>query len=208
MGGAAATTGHRALTAADGSSGLELQTGRLTLRELSADDFEAVHLYASDPEVVAYVPWGPNTEHDTRTFLEQNAQSAMARPRLDHVLGIVPAGQDRLVGTVGLYVSPDDQGQAMLGYVLSRTAWGQGYATEAAAAMLELGFLVLDLRRIWAACDPDNRGSIRVLEKIGMTREGRLRDDTVIRGRVRDTLRWGILEREWHTGTLPERSRE
>lgn len=196
------------MTGTDPSEGLELNTDRLILRELSEDDFEAVHAYGSDPEVVAYVPWGPNTEHDTRTFLEQNARDASALPRLQHVLGIEVAGESRLVGTVGLYVVPQDQGQAMLGYVLSRDAWGHGYATEAVAAMLEFGFLVLDLRRIWAACDPDNQGSIRVLEKAGMTREGRLRDDTLIRGRVRDTLRWGILEREWHAGTLPERSRE
>jgi RimJ/RimL family protein N-acetyltransferase len=196
------------VTAVNRSEGLELRTDRLILRELSDSDFEAVHAYGSDPEVVAFVPWGPNTEHETRTFLQQTSERVSSRPRLHHVLGIVVADRDQLVGTVGLYQRPEDQGQAMLGYVLSVDAWGHGYATEASATMLELGFLVLDLRRIWAACDPDNRASIRVLEKIGMTREGLLRDDTLIRGRVRDTLRWGILEREWHAGTLPERSRE
>ena len=67
--------------------------------------------------------------------------------------------------------------------------------------MVEMGFDVLGLRRIWAACDPDNTGSRRVLEKTGMQIEGLLRDDTVIRSEVRDTLLWGILEREWHSNT-------
>ena len=85
----------------------------------------------------------------------------------------------------------------MLGYAYGRAAWGRGIATEAARVMVEMGFDVLGLRRIWAACDPENTGSRRVLEKVGMQVEGLLRGDTVIRGEVRDTLLWGILEPEW-----------
>ena len=73
--------------------------------------------------------------------------------------------------------------------------------------MVEMGFDVLGLRRIWAACDPDNSASRRVLEKAGLQVEGRLRQDCVIRGEVRDSLLWGILEAEWReraAGEWPE----
>lgn len=179
------------------------RTDRLVLREMHADDFEAVHAYASDPEVVRWVPWGPNTETDTRDFVAVTMASAAADPRLDWILAVETREAPRLLGTVALYIRYHDQDQAMLGYALGRDAWGRGYATEAATAMLELGFDALGLRRIWAACDPDNAKSRRVLEKIGMTLEGRLRQDTVIRGQVRDSLVWGILQREWRDRTVP-----
>lgn len=171
-----------------------LETDRLILRELSMDDFESVHAYGSDPEVVQFVPWGPNTEQITRDFLERNIQKAAADPRQDFIYGVVPKGDDRLVGSVGIY---SDGHQAMLGYAYGRETWGRGYATEAALAMVGLAFDVLHLRRVWASCDPDNTASARVLQKCGMTLEGRLREDNDIRGRLRDTLVWGILEREW-----------
>ena len=176
-----------------------LETERLVLREITERDFEAVHAYASDIEVVQYVPWGPNTEQDTHDFLAHCLLSAAAEERLDYVFGVEFRDDPGLVGTCGLYLKNADPGQAMLGYAYGRPAWGRGIATEAALVMVEMGFDVLGLRRIWAACDPDNTGSRRVLEKIGMQVEGLLREDTVIRGEVRDTLLWGILEPEWQS---------
>ena len=180
-----------------------LRTERLILREMCADDYEAVHAYASDPEVVRYVPWGPNTENDTRDFIAATLTGAAADPRFDYIFAVEAREAPRLLGTVGLYIRYQDTDQAMLGYVYAREAWGRGYATEAAAAMLEVGFDVLGLRRIWASCDPDNAGSRAVLSKIGMTLEGRLRQDAVIRGEVRDNLVWGILQPEWRERSAP-----
>jgi ribosomal-protein-alanine N-acetyltransferase len=173
-----------------------LASPRLRYRELALDDYDAVHAYASDPEVVRYLGWGPNTEQDTRDFLERAVAGASAEPREKHELAVVTADDGRLVGSVGLYLAPADE-QAMLGYCYHPDAWGRGLATEAAETMLDFGFGVLLLHRIWAGCDPDNVGSVRVLEKIGMTREGRLREATKIRGEFRDTLVYGLLAREW-----------
>lgn len=174
-----------------------LETERLILREISERDFDAVHAYASDPEVVEYVPWGPNTPQDTHDFLARTMTQAVAEPRLDYVFAVELRDSPGMLGSVGLYIRPGDQDQAMLGYAYAREAWGRGIATEAALAMVAMGFDVLGLRRIWAACDPENAGSRGVLEKVGMRVEGLLRDDMVIRGDVRDNLLWGILEREW-----------
>jgi RimJ/RimL family protein N-acetyltransferase len=173
------------------------ETERLVLREIDEDDFDAIHGYASDPEVVQYVPWGPNTEEDTHDFIARTMTSAAAEPRLEYVFGVELREEPGMLGTVGLYLRPADPDQAMLGYAYGSPAWGRGIATEAALAVVELGFDVLGLRRIWASCDPDNTASRRVLEKVGMTIEGLLRADMIIRGDVRDNLVWGILEPEW-----------
>ena len=73
----------------------------------------------------------------------------------------------------------------------------QGVATEAARLLLGFGFAVLGRRRIEATCDPDNVASRRVLEKLGMQFEGRLRDDLPMRDGWRDSLLFSIVEGEW-----------
>jgi len=82
----------------------------------------------------------------------------------------------------------------MLGYCYDRAAWGRGYATEAASEILDFGFDVLLLHRVWAGCDPENVASARVLEKLGMRLEGHLRESERIRGAYRDTLVYAVIE--------------
>jgi [ribosomal protein S5]-alanine N-acetyltransferase len=84
-----------------------------------------------------------------------------------------------------------------LGYALNRAYWGQGYGTEAARAVIDFGFGVLNLHRIGASVLADNSGSIRVLTKIGMQFEGVKRDFTAIRGRHEDLHSYSILKPEW-----------
>jgi ribosomal-protein-alanine N-acetyltransferase len=80
-----------------------------------------------------------------------------------------------------------------MGYLISPAAQGQGYATEAARALLDFGLAAGGLHRITATCDPENTGSVRVLEKIGMSREGHLHDHFLIRGTWRDRLLYARL---------------
>jgi RimJ/RimL family protein N-acetyltransferase len=86
---------------------------------------------------------------------------------------------------------------AVIGYCFNKTYWGKGYATEAVRALLEFGFNRLTLHRISANCDPSNVASNRVLMKAGMKLEGRLRENLRVKGRWRDTMVYGILEREY-----------
>lgn len=158
-------------------------------------DLDAVHGYASDPEVTRYMSWGPNTRDDTRSFLHFVLSAASANPRLVYELGVIESATGRLVGACGLHGSGD--GQAMLGYCLHQDAWGMGYGTEAARAHLGFAFEQLRLHRVWAGTDPDNAASARVLEKLGMTREGHLRENAHLRSEWRDTIVFAMLDREW-----------
>jgi [ribosomal protein S5]-alanine N-acetyltransferase len=175
---------------------------RLFLREYRDDDFEAVHAFGSDPEVVEYLPWGPNTESDTRKFLARAHCYRASDPRWIFELAVVrrdegEGGGGELIGGIGLH---KDGSNAVMAYSGSRSAWGQGYATEAAGLMLDLGFRELDLHRIWAVCDPENTPSASVLRRLGMRQEGHLREAVLIRGEWRDSLIFAILESEWRAG--------
>jgi RimJ/RimL family protein N-acetyltransferase len=171
-----------------------LKGTHLFLRDYEAADFEAVHAYAQDPEVVRYMVWGPNSESETREFLATARSQATAEPRTVYELAVVETSSGKLVGGIGLR---PDKLQAMLGYCFSRPSWGQGFATEASRLLVGFGFESLGLHRIWARCDAENLGSLRVLEKVGMRREGVFFQDCQIRGEWRNTVLMAMLKDEW-----------
>ena len=86
---------------------------------------------------------------------------------------------------------------ALLGYCLDEPAWGQGFATEAAGALLQWAFNTLDLNRVQSEADTRNAASGRVLEKLGFSHEGTLRENCIVAGEVSDSWVYGLLRREW-----------
>jgi ribosomal-protein-alanine N-acetyltransferase len=184
---------------------MEILTERLKLREFTQDDFQAVHEYASDPETVRYMPFGPNTEEETREFINRNLKRQQEQPRTEYGLGIVLKREDRLIGACGIHGVTEMQ--ASIGYILNRGYWGHGYATEAAKALVDHLFDELGVHRVYASCDPENHASIRVLEKVGMSLEGRLRENMIIHGEYRDSLVFGILVNEWKTNNKVQPNR-
>ena len=176
---------------------IRLTTRRLVLREFASDDWRAVHQYASDPLVVQYMGWGPNNEQQTQAFIGRAMSLAAQRPRREFELAVVLKEQQRLAGGCGLTIEQRDHDEGFLGYCYARAAWGQGYATEAAGAMLQFGFEQCGLHRIFATCDVRNIGSWRVMEKLGMHREGCLREHRRFRGEWRDSFVYAVLCQEW-----------
>lgn len=176
---------------------LMLTTDRLILREFGDDDRQAVHSYASDPQVTCYVVWGPNTEQQTKEFIERMKCHARQTPRREHNLAVVLKEGNRLIGGCGLTLEGEDAKVGVLGYCYDRRHWGMGYATEAASCLLRFGFDTLGLRRIYSMADVRNTGSWRVMEKLGMQREGHLREHVLSKGQWRNTFLYGILEHEW-----------
>ena len=169
----------------------------VVLRELRLSDWEGIHSYASLPEACRYQAWGPNTEEDSRAFCEQQLAAALEEPRRLYALAITKSDVDYILGMASLHVRSFEHGQADISYIVHPREWGKGYATDSAFLLLEFGFSALRLHRIYATCDPRNLASARVLEKIGMTLEGRLRESLRIRDGWRDSLVYSILAHEW-----------
>jgi ribosomal-protein-alanine N-acetyltransferase len=174
-----------------------ITTPRLALRDFLEDDWSAVHDYAADLDVVRYMPWGPNSEEETRAFVERAIAAASAEPRTSFEFAVTLADTGRLIGGCGIRIASRSHRSADMGYCLRKDAWGRGYATEAAAAVLGFGFDVLNSHRVFATCDTENLASARVLEKLGMRREAHFREDTRLRGRWRDSYLYAVLEQEW-----------
>lgn len=178
--------------------GMEIFTKRLLMREYTAGDLDAVHAFAADPRVCVFVEWGPNTPEDSAAFLRSCLAEQHTEPRSVTTLAITVDGA--VIGSIALMpadssLTPEntrEDGLAELGYVLAAEAWGKGYATEAAVAMLEFAGKSLGFRRVVATCRPENTGSIRVLEKAGLRRAALLPGHKVIDGQARDSLLFTI----------------
>jgi RimJ/RimL family protein N-acetyltransferase len=171
----------------------ELRTERLVLRRFRPEDWGSVHMYGTDPEVVRFMEWGPNTPDETTVWLDRMIEAYDATPQTQFPFAVQRSADGRLVGSVELQIVNEEHRRGELGYVITRDAWGNGYATEAAAALLQFGFEQLGLHRIGATCDPENGGSGRILEKIGMQLEGCLRSFFHIRGEWRDRLVYAAI---------------
>ena len=150
-------------------------TDRLRLRRPRMSDAGAVLRYGSDPEVVRYMTWPRHSGVDTvEAWLARCAQAWSTGEEFSWLLTLPP--EDEAIGTVACCV----RGAGLdFGFVLSRSSWGRGLATEAARAVVQWGWAVPTIRRIWATCDAENVASMRVLEKAGLCREGLLRGGLV-----------------------------
>jgi len=147
-------------------------TDRLCLRRPTLSDAESIHDgYATDPEVTRYLIWQPHKHIDeTKEFLRRCDEGWSTGSDYPWAITLKDSGE--LIGMVGLRVH---EYKADAGYCLARKFWGKGFATEAATAIVSWALAQPQIYRVWAMVDVDNAASARVLEKVGMEREGIMR---------------------------------
>jgi RimJ/RimL family protein N-acetyltransferase len=174
---------------------LPLRTARLTLRDFVPTDFDAIHSYASDPEVTRYMFYEPRTAADTHAYLERMLASQREEPRMIWELGAVETVHDRLVGACDLTLVNTQE--ADLGFIFWREVWGMGYATEAARALVRAGFQQFGLIRIFATCDIANHASSRVLKRAGLQREATLENHKYAKGRWWTSFLYSVRRAQW-----------
>jgi RimJ/RimL family protein N-acetyltransferase len=175
---------------------MRITTERLVLREFVADDWRDVLAYQRDSRYLRYYAWTDRSEDDVRAFVQMFLDFQAEQPRRKFQLAVTLDG-GQLIGNCGIRRKPENEWEADIGYELAPEHWGRGYATEAARAMVAFGFRELGLHRVSSWCIADNVASARVLEKLGLRLEGRLRENDHFKGRWWDTLLFGLLESEW-----------
>ena len=175
-------------------AGSRIETERLIIRGFVPGDWPDLHEYLSQESVVEYEPYGVFT-------VEGSRREAAARSKDDRYLAVCLKDGGKLIGN--LYLSERDYETWELGFVFNANYQGMGYASESAQALIGDAFKNRSARRITANCNPLNARSWRLLERLGMRREGHMlktvwfkRDDE---GRPiwHDTYAYGILAEEW-----------
>jgi RimJ/RimL family protein N-acetyltransferase len=177
----------------DPSGGFELRSARLLLRPIALADIPAFFEYRSDPEIGRFQSFRPERLEDARAFLAATAREPDL-PGTWFQLGIFSEGA--MIGDIGIHFLGSDDPQCEIGYTLSRDSQGKGYASEAVSAVLEYLFSVLGKHRVTASVDPENRASIRLLERAGFRKEGLFVKSLLVGGEWKDDMAYGLLAEE------------
>lgn len=179
-----------------------VQSNRLLIRPFTADDWPAVHAYTSDPTVMHFLPEELMDAEQTRAFINENlGAKAQHHP-------VILKANDELIGHFTFHTWYSDRIYE-IGWVLHPDYHGQGYATEGAAVLLQHAFEHLNVHRVIATCQPENPASYRVMEKLGMQREGLFRQ-CIERpdGTWWDEYFYAILADEWFAQAADTANRE
>ncbi len=182
---------------------LPIETSRLRLRALVAEDLGVLHAINSREDVVRWLHWGPRSEDDIRELLETQIARTRDQPETGVMLAVDLAATGESVGQVSLRVGPLEHRQGEIGFIFNPAHHGRGYATEAAEAMLALAFGVYDLHRVCGRLEPRNVASARVLENVGMRREAHLIENEWVKDEWQSEAVYALLAREWHSAPAP-----
>ncbi|MBA3549297.1 MAG: GNAT family N-acetyltransferase [Nannocystis sp.] len=166
------------------------------LRPLREADAAAIRGYRDDPEVARYQSWDRYSEADALAMITSLAGTSPGTPGAWFQWGIVHRSSGALIGDCGLKTR-DDPRLGELGYTLARGHQGQGLATEALRAVLELAFRRLAMHRLSASVDVDNLRSLALLERLGWRREAHHRRSVWFKGAWCDDVIYAQLQGEW-----------
>ena len=149
-----------------------IETTRLRLRPPQLEDAHAIFgQYAQDAAVTRYLTWRPHRDvEETMAFLRRC--QAVRQDESAFPWAIIRKADSQLLGMVEIRIVGH---RLDLGYGIARRYWGQGYTTEAVAGIVDWAWQQPTIYRVWAVCDVENQASARVMEKVGMQREGVLR---------------------------------
>jgi len=178
-----------------------LETARLILRQLTTQDFAAIHSYASRVDATTYMLFGPNTEDETHEFINRAIKKAETIPCEDYQYAVVQRDTGMLIGSCNLWYK--DENKAELGWILHPDYWQKGYGYEMAKRLIEFAFNELNIHRVIATCDSENTASFRLMEKLGMRREGYFLDarpankNSQTGREFSDKLSYTLLKSEW-----------
>jgi RimJ/RimL family protein N-acetyltransferase len=176
-------------------SPMELGTDRLILRDVQWEDLEDIFILDSSPEVDEYNTLGiPDSMEVTREHLRPFIEDQKASVRKKYCWTIRMQAGGEFIGLAGMTLTADRFRMGEIWYNLMPSHWGNGYATEVAKRLIRFGFETLKLHRIEAGVASENKRSIKVLEKAGMSIEGIRRKILPIRGKWVDNYHYAILE--------------
>jgi RimJ/RimL family protein N-acetyltransferase len=176
---------------------LPFSTERLRLRRFTPDDLHAYAAYHRLPEVYRYLYAPPPEQAQMEKRLAKAVASRFSEDGDTFYCAVTLQDSGELIGEVLLKLASSAALQGEIGYIFNPVYAGKGYAAEAVRSVLERGFTEVGFHRIFARLDAANRGSIGVVERLGMRREAHLRQNDRFDGQWGDELIYALLKQEW-----------
>ncbi len=171
----------------DSEKMVKIETKRLILREYKESDWKAVHLYGQQENILIYEAWGPNSEEQTKAFIEKSINERKENPRKAFELCVTLKYDGKLIGGCGFRIKKENRIRGDFGYIINPDFWNKGFATEASKGLLDYMIKQYNITEIEATCDILNLQSQRVLEKCGLQKIKEIKNEIEMKGRFRDT---------------------
>jgi RimJ/RimL family protein N-acetyltransferase len=169
----------------------------VVLREFSMQDVDDVLAIIGDDKVTTWLSFDSRNLDQAVAMIEGTLERAQQNPRTEYYLAVTKHDDSRVIGFARIGFAGVKAGK--LGYAIAAEQWGHGYATDAARTLTTFAFTQLGLHRVSAAIGPENAASIAMVENLGFTREGVLRDHVYTNGAWRDSVLYSVLEHEWRS---------
>jgi RimJ/RimL family protein N-acetyltransferase len=176
---------------------IKLETDRFIIKPISLDDAEEIYHNVKDYDIARWMINLPHPYPEDGAIKYINEATELMKKGLSYELPIRLKSTRELVGVMALLKVDTKNKNAELGYWIAKKFWNSGFATEASLRVLEFGFKVLNLERIFAKYYPENIASGKVLEKLGMKFEGTMRHEIFKNDKFYDMSYYGILKDEW-----------
>ncbi len=181
-----------------------IETPRLTLRPFAEGDAEAAYKnWCSDPEVTKYLSWPTHTDISITREIRKEWMSHYVEPNF-YQWAIVPKDLGQPIGTISVVRIDEDISELEIGYCIGKKWWGKGIMTEAFSALLPFLFGEVGANRITARHDPNNPGSGKVMQKVGLRYEGTLRKADRNNQGIVDVSIYGLLKEDFEHSAHPE----
>ncbi|WP_445520976.1 GNAT family N-acetyltransferase [Streptomyces sp. NEAU-174] len=174
---------------------IRITGSKVALREFSIRDVEDVLAIIGDDKVTRWLSFDSRNRDQAIAMIEGTLERAQQKPRTEYYLAVTKHSADHVIGFARIGYAGVKAGK--LGYAIAAEEWGRGYATDAARTLITYAFTELGLHRISAAIGPENAASIAMVEQLGFTREGVLRDHVYTNGAWRDSVLYSVLSHEW-----------
>jgi len=173
-----------------------LETQRLYLRGLKAEDAPTLYCYRSNPEVSRYQGWLPGSESEALNFIEAQSDIEPGAPGTWFQLAVC-LRDHTMIGDLGLHFLADQEKQAEFGISLDPAYQGSGYADEALRAAMPYLFEQCGMHRVFCSIDPRNTASVAMADRLGMRQEGHFVKSIWFRGEWADDVIYALLDDEW-----------
>jgi len=179
-----------------------MESERLVFKLIEEADLPNIHLLHSLPETDRYNTLGmPKDIDSTKKIIMPWIEQHSIDPITNYTIAIRTKDQDEFIGLLGLKLNSPKTKRAEIWYKIHKDYWSKGLGTEAVNGIIDFCFGKLDLHRVEAGCAVDNIASIKVLEKVGMIREGRKRKVLPLVTGWSDNFEYAILLEDWNKMT-------
>ncbi len=175
---------------------MNLETNRLILRPINLNDKNEIFEYRSDAETNKFQGWIPKTIDDVKIFIGKVSKQ-INEPETWFQFVVIEKETKKIVGDLGIHFFDSENKQVEIGCTLNKCFQNKGYATESLKRIIDYLFKELNKHRIITSIDPENKSSIRLVERIGFRKEAYFVESLRINGKWVDDLIYALIEKDW-----------